>query len=122
MPGGPPVAANYGAFCKELGQQVAAIDQTLACLKAKCQRLKVEEIQHLPPSEDTAVLRAAVRDSVADQINFYQRCMTLWTGLTPEKQLKFMSAMTTALQRWQEWSLEERETFLHLFSNAAAEH
>mmetsp|Transcript_21233 Transcript_21233/g.59032 ORF Transcript_21233/g.59032 Transcript_21233/m.59032 type:complete len:123 (-) Transcript_21233:162-530(-) len=121
MPGGPPVSANYGTFCHELGQQVAAINQTLACLKDKCQKQKLDEMQQLPPDQDTAAMRAAIGSSVASQIGFYQCCMTLWTGLTPEKQLQFMSAMTTAMQRWQEWSPAERETFLELFSRATAE-
>ena len=119
-PGGPSVLSNGESLCGELGHQVAAINKTLACLQAKCERHKQGGSAYggLPAFEDTAALRARVGDSLAEQMNFYQRCMAIWVGLSHENQRRYVHAMCIAMQRWTEWTKAEQETFLSLFSEA----
>ncbi len=115
------MVSNSDTFCHELTGQVHAINNTLRSLKAKCEKQACREASTLPIDSRSAMLRAAVGDSVADQIGFYQRCMQIWTGMSAMQQQQFIDAMATAVQRWRMWTPSEQETFLSLFSRASEE-
>jgi len=123
--GGPKILCNGETLCGDLGQQVASINKTLACLKAKCEKHKQDGFSsphyRLPTCADTAALRAQVSSSLVEQMDFYHRCMAIWVGLGQENQKRYVHAMFVAMQRWTQWTNEEQETFLVLFAEATSE-